>query len=62
MRFGMNVVSLAFRDPCCWPSSVGHHRHTIAFRGWSSASISSKADTILPELDRWATLIRQLGG
>ena len=22
---------------------------------------SAKADTILPELDRWATLIRQLG-
>jgi hypothetical protein len=22
---------------------------------------SGKADTILPELDRWATLIRQLG-
>ena len=23
---------------------------------------SAKADTVLPELDRWATLIRQLGG
>ncbi len=23
---------------------------------------SGKADMILPELDRWATLIRQLGG
>jgi hypothetical protein len=26
-----------------------------------AASISAKVDTILPELDRWATLIRQLG-
>jgi hypothetical protein len=23
---------------------------------------SAKADTVLPELDRWAALIRQLGG
>src|SRR4051812_15691841 len=59
----------AGRDPVSVPITIWGAKENLDLRdrddGVSRVVVSldsGKADTILPELDRWATLIRQLGG
>ena len=67
---GRNVIEAGGRAPASRlimdrDPPAGSHRPRDRDDGVSRLVVSldsGKADTILPELDRWATLIRQLDG